>query len=102
MQDALGAWIVALDVVALAQVLACERLKRDVARGLSNRQAPRPVVECGARLSLEVVIVDEVGVHARETLLVTELAREPLGLAGDGEHVVEASELEQRWTQFQP
>jgi hypothetical protein len=51
-QDALGAGIVALDVIALAQVLARERLKRNVARGLPHRQATRPVVERGIHLAL--------------------------------------------------
>src|SRR5262249_56307856 len=88
--------------MALTQVLTCERLKRDVAGGLPHLEAPRAVVERSARLALEVVIVDEVGVHAREALLIAELAREPLGLAGDGEHVVEASELEERWAEIQP
>src|SRR5262249_30631014 len=42
------------------------------------------------------------GVRGTGPRLVAEVPREPLGLAGDGEHVVETSELEQRWTQLHP
>src|SRR4029077_10568438 len=100
-ERALGLCVVAARMIALAHVLAgpgpggrgvggggrpatepaAEALGRGVVGGAAHRDTALAVLDGLARLALEVVIVDEIRVDAREALLVAHARGEPLGLA---------------------
>jgi hypothetical protein len=81
LEDGLGLPIVPLRVVAVPEVATRERLKRGVPDAVTNPQTPFAVLDGELGLALEVVVVDEVGVDARQTLIVPKLLRRRLGLA---------------------
>ncbi len=94
-QRALGARIVALRVIALAHVLARQALERLVAGDAPRGQTALAVLDGLPRFALQVVVVHEVGIDAGQPLLVAELGGQALGLARDGEHFLQAAELEE-------
>src|SRR5262249_13102760 len=94
-----GARVVALRVVAWAYVRARQPLEGGIADGAGHVETALAVLDGLCRLALEIVVVDQIGVHAGQPRLVPELAGQALGLARDGEDVVELAELQERRTQ---
>ena len=95
-QHPLRAIVLAEQVEALPHVLAREPLERDVAAGLADPRASLAVLDRGRGLALQVVVVHEVGVDPRQSLLVPDLLRQLLGLAREREDVVQPTQLEER------
>ncbi len=68
---------------------------------MAHVEAALSVLDRLARLALEVVVVDQIGVDAGQARLVAQIAGEPLGLARNRQHVVEPAQLEERRPQVQ-
>src|SRR5258705_53091 len=93
-QHPLGLREPSLGVIAGAQVTTSQGLERSVLSRLADPQAALPVLDGQIGLALEVVVVHEVGVDARQARLVPKVLRHHLGFLGEGQHTIELSHLE--------
>ena len=91
-----------LGVVAVAQIPASQGLERWVPSGLADPQAALAVLHGEIGLASEVVVVDEVSVDARETLLIPERLRQRFGFLRERQHAVELPHLQQGRPQLEP
>ena len=95
-QDQLRAPVLALRVAGEAEVAPGERLQREILGRVSDAKTPLAVVDREIGLAIQIVIVDEVAVHARLARLVAQLGAELLGLLRQLEDFAQPPQLEQR------
>ena len=84
------------------EVASGEGLQRQILGRVGDAQAALAVVDGEVRLAVQVVIVDEVAVHARQARLVAQLGAELLGLLRELEDLAQPPQLEQRRAELEP
>ena len=94
-QDEFRAPVLALGVAAVAEIAAGQRLQSQILRGVRDAQAALAVVDGQVRLALQVVVVHEIAIHARQARLVAQLGPELLGFFRQLENLGQASELQE-------
>ena len=92
-EDRLRAPVLSLGVEALAEVPPRQRLERRVLDGAADAEAALAVLDRQLGLALEIVVVDEIGVHAREAAVVADLLRHRLCFLRELEHALELAKL---------
>src|SRR5206468_12876221 len=100
-QDELRAPVLALRVEREAEVASGERLQGEILGRVRDAETPLAVVDREVGLAIQVVIVDEVAVHARLARLVAQLGAQLFGLLRQLEDLAQPSQLEERRPQLE-